>query len=86
MNPDGRLSRHMLGWTVGMPAETQLAVASLILGGGFDRLPRSLKLCFAHGGAGVCVRASVPPCVRLCLPCLRSHGTCVNVRNSEVLR
>lgn len=45
-----RLNRWMAQWLVGMPAETHLSVLSLILGGGFDRLPESLKLCFAHGG------------------------------------
>jgi aminocarboxymuconate-semialdehyde decarboxylase len=35
-----------------MPAETQLSIVSLILGGGFDRLPESLRICFAHGGGG----------------------------------
>ena len=45
-----RTARYMAGWTVGMPAETQLAIVSLILGGGFDRLPPSLRICFAHGG------------------------------------
>jgi aminocarboxymuconate-semialdehyde decarboxylase len=33
-----------------MPAETQLSILWLILSGAFERLPRSLKLCFAHGG------------------------------------
>lgn len=46
----GRTSRYMAGWTVGMPAETHLAIVSLILGGGFDRLPRALRIGFAHGG------------------------------------
>lgn len=45
-----RTGRYMMGWTVGMPAETQLGIVSLILGGAFDRLPRSLRICFAHGG------------------------------------
>ena len=45
-----RMPKHMMAWTVGMPAETQLAMVSLILGGGFDRLPESLRICFAHGG------------------------------------
>jgi aminocarboxymuconate-semialdehyde decarboxylase len=45
-----RTARWMLGWTVSMPAETQLSIVSLILGGGFDRLPENLRLCFAHGG------------------------------------
>jgi aminocarboxymuconate-semialdehyde decarboxylase len=33
-----------------MPAEPQMSIVSMILGGAFDRLPRNLKLCFAHGG------------------------------------
>jgi aminocarboxymuconate-semialdehyde decarboxylase len=45
-----RTARWMMAWTVSMPAETQLSIVSLILGGGFDRLPRNLRLCFAHGG------------------------------------
>jgi aminocarboxymuconate-semialdehyde decarboxylase len=45
-----RMDRYMMAWTVGMPAETQLAMVSMILGGAFDRLPESLRLCFAHGG------------------------------------
>jgi len=45
-----RTARWMMGWTVSMPAETQLAIVSLILGGGFDRLPEDLRICFAHGG------------------------------------
>jgi len=45
-----RTKDYMMGWTVGMPAETQLSIVSLILGGGFDRLSDKLKICFAHGG------------------------------------
>lgn len=45
-----RLDRWMARWTTGMPAETHLSIVSLILGGGFDRLPRDLRICFAHGG------------------------------------
>lgn len=45
-----RLDRWMARWLVGMPAETHLSIISLILGGVFDRVPRSLKLCFAHSG------------------------------------
>lgn len=45
-----RTSRFMMGWTVGMPAETHLSMVSMILGGAFERLPGSLRLCFAHGG------------------------------------
>lgn len=45
-----RMSRYMLSWLVGMPAETQLSMLSLILSGALERLPRSLRICFAHGG------------------------------------
>lgn len=45
-----RTARWMMGWTVSMPAETQLSIVALILGGGFDRLPANLRICFAHGG------------------------------------
>ena len=40
----------MLAWTVAMPAETQLSLNRMILGGAFDRLPADLRICFAHGG------------------------------------
>jgi aminocarboxymuconate-semialdehyde decarboxylase len=45
-----RMKKWMLPWLVAMPAETQLAILSLILSGAFERLPHNLKLCFAHGG------------------------------------
>ena len=49
MAPD-RMPRYMLQWLVAMPAETQLSILSLILSGAFERLPDSLRICFAHGG------------------------------------
>lgn len=42
--------RYMLPWLVGMAAETQLSILSLMLSGAFERLPRSLRMCFCHGG------------------------------------
>ncbi len=45
-----RMPKYMMPWTVGMPAETQLGIVSMILGGAFDKLPQNLKICFAHGG------------------------------------
>jgi aminocarboxymuconate-semialdehyde decarboxylase len=45
-----RLDRWMGQWLVGMPAETHLSLLAMILGGVFDRLPGSLRICFAHGG------------------------------------
>src|ERR1700685_102692 len=45
-----RMPKYMMPWTVGMTAETQLSVVALILSGAFDRLPDTLRICFAHGG------------------------------------
>ena len=50
MMTDGRMKKWMLPWLVAMPAETQLSILSLVLSGAFERIPASLKLCFAHGG------------------------------------
>lgn len=44
-----RMSKYWLPWLVGMPAETALAICSLIFGGVFEKL-KKLKVCFAHGG------------------------------------
>jgi aminocarboxymuconate-semialdehyde decarboxylase len=44
-----RMSKYWLGWLVGMPAETALAICSVIFGGVLERLPR-LRIAFAHGG------------------------------------
>ena len=45
-----RMPKYMMPWTVGMPAETQLGIVAMIVGGAFDKLPRNLRICFAHGG------------------------------------
>jgi aminocarboxymuconate-semialdehyde decarboxylase len=45
-----RMPNYMMPWTVGMPAETQLGIVAMILGGAFDKLPAKLRICFAHGG------------------------------------
>jgi aminocarboxymuconate-semialdehyde decarboxylase len=44
-----RMEKYWLPWLVGMPAETSLAICSLILSGVLERLPR-LRVAFAHGG------------------------------------
>jgi aminocarboxymuconate-semialdehyde decarboxylase len=44
-----RMTRYWLPWLVGMPAETSLAICSLIFGGVLERLP-TLRIAFAHGG------------------------------------
>jgi aminocarboxymuconate-semialdehyde decarboxylase len=44
-----RMPKYWLPWLVGMPAETSLAICSMIFGGVLERLP-NLKIAFAHGG------------------------------------
>ena len=44
-----RMAKYWLGWLVGMPAETALAICSVIFGGVLEKLPR-LRIAFAHGG------------------------------------
>ncbi len=44
-----RMNRYWMPWLVGMPAETSLAICSMIFGGVFEALPK-LKVAFAHGG------------------------------------
>jgi aminocarboxymuconate-semialdehyde decarboxylase len=44
-----RMAKYWLPWLVGMPAETALAICSLVFSGVLERLPR-LRIAFAHGG------------------------------------
>jgi|ERR1043166_568345 aminocarboxymuconate-semialdehyde decarboxylase len=44
-----RMPKYWLPWLVAMPAETSLAICSLIFGGTFERLP-NIRIAFAHGG------------------------------------
>jgi len=44
-----KMERYWLPWLVGMPAETSLAICSMIFGGVFKKLPK-LRVAFAHGG------------------------------------
>ncbi len=44
-----KMSRYWLPWLVGMPAETSLAICSMIFGGVFEKFP-GLRVAFAHGG------------------------------------
>jgi aminocarboxymuconate-semialdehyde decarboxylase len=44
-----RMKKYWLPWLVGMPAETALAICSVIFGGVLERLP-DLRIAFAHGG------------------------------------
>jgi aminocarboxymuconate-semialdehyde decarboxylase len=44
-----RMPKYWLPWLVGMPAETCVAICSMIFGGVFERFPK-LRVAFAHGG------------------------------------
>jgi aminocarboxymuconate-semialdehyde decarboxylase len=44
-----KMPKYWLPWLVGMPAESSLAICSLIFGGVLERLP-ALRVCVAHGG------------------------------------
>ncbi|MFN2508064.1 MAG: amidohydrolase family protein [Chthoniobacterales bacterium] len=46
---ENRMPKYWLPWLVGMPAETCLAICSMMLGGVFERF-RKLRVAFAHGG------------------------------------
>jgi aminocarboxymuconate-semialdehyde decarboxylase len=51
-----RMPKYWLPWLVGMPAETALAICSMIFGGVFDRFPK-LRVAFAHGGGAFPITA-----------------------------
>lgn len=44
-----RMGKYWMPWLVGMPAETALAICSVIFSGLLEKLPR-LRMAFAHGG------------------------------------
>jgi aminocarboxymuconate-semialdehyde decarboxylase len=44
-----QMPKYWLPWLVGMPAETSLAICSMIFSGVFEKLPK-LRVAFAHGG------------------------------------
>jgi aminocarboxymuconate-semialdehyde decarboxylase len=49
MMAQDKMKKYWLPWLVGMPAESSLAICSMIFGGVFERLP-TLRVAFAHGG------------------------------------
>jgi aminocarboxymuconate-semialdehyde decarboxylase len=49
MMGQSKMTKYWLPWLVGMPAETSLAICSMIFGGIFERYPK-LRVAFAHGG------------------------------------
>lgn len=44
-----KMNRFWLPWLVGMPAESSLAICSMIFGGVFEQF-KQLRIAFAHGG------------------------------------
>lgn len=44
-----RVKKYWFPWLIGMPTESAIAIASIILGGVFDECP-NLRIAFAHGG------------------------------------
>lgn len=44
-----RMANYWMPWLVGMPAETTIAIMSILFGGVLDELP-ALRVAFAHGG------------------------------------
>ncbi|MFM7710682.1 MAG: amidohydrolase family protein [Ferruginibacter sp.] len=49
MMGEQQMQQYWLPWLVGMPAETNRAICSLIFAGVFEKFPR-LRVAFAHGG------------------------------------
>jgi len=49
MRSGPRYARHWFPWLLDMPNETAMAVASMLMGGVYDKWP-NLRVCFAHGG------------------------------------
>jgi len=49
MRGQDKMSKYWLPWLVGMPAETSLAICSMIFWGVFAKFPK-LRVAFAHGG------------------------------------
>ncbi len=52
MQSGQRYSKFWFPWLIDMPNETSLAIASIIMGGAYDRYP-NLRVCFAHGGGSI---------------------------------
>jgi aminocarboxymuconate-semialdehyde decarboxylase len=52
MMGETKMPKYFLPWLVGMPAETTLAVCSMIFGGVFDKFPK-LRVMFAHAGGSL---------------------------------
>ncbi|MDB9786585.1 amidohydrolase [Bacteriovoracaceae bacterium] len=51
-----KMDKYWLPWLVGMPAETSLAICSVLFSGLLTKLP-NLRICFAHGGGSFPITA-----------------------------
>lgn len=49
MQKGPRYAKHWFPWLLDMPNQTAVAMASMLMGGVYDKWP-SLRVCFAHGG------------------------------------
>lgn len=79
-----RMPRYMLQWLVGMPAETHLGMLSLILSGALERIPESLRICFAHGGGNFAFQLGRVDNAWHCRDIVREH--CPNPPSTYVRR
>ncbi|MGI9012840.1 MAG: amidohydrolase family protein [Phycisphaerales bacterium] len=74
-----RMEKYWLPWLVGMPAESSLAICSMIFGGVFERLP-NLRVCFAHGGGSFPIAIGRIEHGFVCRPDLVAVDNAVNPR------
>lgn len=49
MGTEARLQKYWFPWLLGMPHETSIAIASMVMGGVFKKFPQ-IRVCYAHGG------------------------------------
>jgi len=75
-----KMQRYWLPWLVGMPAETSLAICSMLFGGVFERLPK-LRVAFAHGGGSFPATLGRIEHGYLCRPDLVAIDNPVNPKN-----
>lgn len=73
MMGEDRMKPFFLPWLVGMPAETSLAISSMIFGGVFEKYPK-LRSAFAHAGGSFPVTAARVQHGFECRPDLYNQG------------
>ncbi len=80
MMGQAQMPDYWLPWLVGMPAETSLAICSMIFGGIFERLPK-LRVAFAHGGGSFPATIGRIEHGFICRPDLVAVDNKINPRN-----